>query len=68
MADRVIDVVHSGDGGASGALLAVAVVLLMAVLVLVLYFTGVFGHPAEKKKDINVDINVNKPGVVLLLR
>jgi hypothetical protein len=64
MADRVVDVVHSGDGGASGAL--VAVVLLIAVLLLVLYFTGVFGR--TQKKDINVDVNVNKPGVVLLVR
>jgi len=66
MADRVVDVVHSGDGGSSGALMAVAVVLLIAVLLLVLYFTGVFGR--SQKKDINVDVNVNKPGVVLLVR
>jgi len=66
MADRVVDVVHSGDGGSSGALMAVAVVLLIAVLLLVLYFTGVFGR--TQKKDINVDVNVNKPGVVLLVR
>ena len=67
MADRVVDVVHSGDGGSSGALLAVAVVLLIAVLLLVLYFTGVFGRPVDKNKDINIDVNVKKPGVVLLL-
>ena len=66
MADRVVDVVHSGDGGSSGALMAVAVVLLIAVLLLVLYFTGVFGR--TQKKDINVDVNINKPGVVLLVR
>ena len=66
MTDRVVDVVHSGDGGSSGALMAVAVVLLIAVLLLVLYFTGVFGR--TQKKDINVDVNVNKPGVVLLVR
>ena len=66
MADRVVDVVHSGDGGSSGALMAVAVVLLIAVLLLVLYFTGVFGR--SQKKDINVDVNVNKPGVMLLVR
>ena len=66
MADRVVDVVHSGDGGSSGALMAVAVVLLIAVLLLVLYFTGVFGH--TQKKDINVDIEVKKPGVILLVR
>ena len=68
MADRVVDVVHSGDGGSSGALMAVAVVLLIAVLLLVLYFTGVFGRPVDKKKDINVDVNINKPGVVLFVR
>ena len=66
MADRVVDVVHSGDGGSSGALMAVAVVLLIAVLLLVLYFTGVFGR--TQKKDINVDIEVKKPGVILLVR
>jgi len=66
MTDRVVDVVHSGDGGSSGALLAVAVVLLIAVLMLVLYFTGVFGR--TQKKDIDVDVNVNKPGIVLLVR
>ena len=66
MSDRVVDVVHSGDGGSSGALMAVAVVLLIAVLLLVLYFTGVFGR--SQKKDINVDVNVNKPGIVLLVR
>ena len=66
MTDRVVDVVHSGDGGSSGALQVVAVVLLIAVVMLVLYFTGVFGH--TQKKDINVDVNVNKPGIVLLVR
>ena len=66
MTDRVVEVVHSGDGGSSGALVAVAVVLLIAVLMLVLYFTGVFGR--TQKKDINVDVNVNKPGIVLLVR
>jgi hypothetical protein len=66
MTDRVVDVVHSGDGGSSGALMAVAVVLLIAVLMLVLYFTGVFGR--NQKKDIDVDVNINKPGVVLLVR
>ena len=65
MPDRVVEVVHSGDGGSSGALLAVAVVLLIAVLLLVLYFTGVFG---TQKKDINIDVEVKKPGVVLLVR
>ena len=66
MADRVVDVVHSEDGGSSGALMAVAVVLLIAVILLVLYFTGVFGR--TQTRDINVDVNVNKPGVVLLVR
>ena len=68
MADRVVDIVHSEGDGSSGALMAIAVVLLIVVLLLVLYFTGVFGRPVNNKKDINVDVNVNKPGVVLVLR
>ena len=67
MTDKVVEVVH-GDGGGSSALVAVAVVLLIAVLVLVLYFTGVFGRAFDNKKDIDVDVNVKKPGLVLMVR
>ena len=67
MTDKVVEVVH-GDGGGSGALAAVAVVLLIAVLLLVLYFTGVFGRMFNNKKDIDVDVNINKPSMVLMVR
>ncbi|HXG92744.1 MAG TPA: hypothetical protein VNN73_10305 [Blastocatellia bacterium] len=63
MPDRIVEV-HDGGGG--GALTALAIVLLLIVLLVVLYFTGVFGRMfGTKKTDINVDIN--KPGVVLQL-
>lgn len=64
MADRIIEEhVHSDGGG--GALMVLAVVLFMLVLLAVLYFTGVFNRGGSKHE---VDININKPGVVLLLR
>lgn len=67
MADRIIEehVVHS-DGG-SGAMTMLAVVLFLLVLLAVLYFTGVFGRMFGNSKH-EVDININKPGVVLQLR
>jgi hypothetical protein len=68
MADRVIEehIVHS-DGGGSGALTALAVVLFMLVLLAVLYFTGVFGRMFGGSKH-EVDININKPSIVMQLR
>ena len=68
MADRIIEehVVHT-DGGGGGALSTLAVVLFLLVLVAVLYFTGVFGRMFGGSKH-EVDININKPGVVLQLR
>ena len=65
MADRIIEVNH-GDGG-GGAMTALAVVLLLIVLLAVLYFTGVFGRMFGTKKT-EVDVNINKPGVVLQVR
>ena len=72
MADRIIEkhVYHSdgeGDGGSSGALGALAVVLMVLLVLVVLYFTGVLGRwfgPSKTK----VDINVQKPGIVMVLK
>jgi hypothetical protein len=68
MADRVIEehVVHT-DGGGNGALTALALVLFLLVLLAVLYFTGAFGRMFGGSKH-EVDININKPSVVLQLR
>ena len=65
MADRIIEEHVHSDGGGSGALMVLAVVLFMLVLLAVLYFTGVFRRAPAKHE---IDVNINKPGVVLLLR
>lgn len=65
MADRIIEEHVHSDGGSGGALMVLAVVLFMLVLLAVLYFTGVFKRGPAKHE---IDINVNKPGVVMLLR
>jgi hypothetical protein len=69
MADRIVEehVVHHGDGSGGGAMSMLAVVLFVLVLLAVLYFTGVFGR-LFGSKDTNIDVNINKPGVVLQLR
>ena len=64
MADRIIEEHVHTDGGGGGAMTVLAVVLFLLVLLAVLYFTGVF-HRGPSKHEI--DINVNKPGVVLQL-
>jgi hypothetical protein len=64
MGDPVI--VNEGTGGGNG-LTALAVVLFLIVLLAVLYFTGVF-HRMFGTHKTQVDININKPGVVLLLK
>jgi hypothetical protein len=61
MADRIIEV--NRDGGGSG-LTAIAIVLMVLVLIAVLYFTGVFGRMFGGSKH-EIDVNINKPGVVL---
>jgi hypothetical protein len=68
MADRIVEehVVHT-DGGAGGAMSALAVILFVLVLLAVLYFTGVFGR-LFGSRDTDIDVNINKPGVVLQLR
>jgi hypothetical protein len=65
MADRIIEEHVHSDGGGSGALMVLAVVLFMLVLLAVLYLTGVFRRGPAKHE---IDVNINKPGVVLLLR
>jgi hypothetical protein len=64
MTDRIVEV-HSDGGGASGALTVLAVVLSLCVVLAVLYFAGVFRRGPAKHE---IDININKPGVVLYLR
>jgi hypothetical protein len=66
MAERIIEEhVHTGGGG--GALTALAVILFLLVLLVVLYFTGALGRMFGTQKH-EIDININKPGVVLQLR
>jgi hypothetical protein len=62
MTDRIIEV-HS-DGG-RGALIVLAVVLVLIAGAAVLYFAGVFRRGPAKHE---IDVNINKPGVVLQLR
>jgi hypothetical protein len=64
MTDRIVEV-HSDGGGGSGALAVLAVVLSLIVVLAVLYFAGVFRRGPEKHE---IDVNINKPGVVLQLR
>jgi len=64
MADRIVEHVHTDSGGGSGAMMVLAVVLLMLVILAVLYFTGVFRRGPAKHE---IDVNINKPGVVLQL-
>lgn len=64
MTDRIVEV-HSDGGGGSGALTVLAVVLSLCVVLAVLYFAGVFRRGPAKHE---IDININKPGVVLYVR
>jgi hypothetical protein len=64
MTDRIIEI-HSDGGGGSGALTVLAVMLGLIVVLAVLYFAGVFRHGPAKHE---IDININKPGIVLQLR
>ena len=65
MTDRIIEVHSDGGGGSSGALTVLAVVLSLIVVLAVLYFAGVFRRGPAKHE---IDVNINKPGVVLQLR
>ena len=65
MAERIIEEhIHTNSGG-SGGLMVLAVVLLMIVVLAALYFAGVFRRGPAKHE---IDVNINKPGVVLMLR
>ncbi|MEK6302651.1 MAG: hypothetical protein AABO41_18220 [Acidobacteriota bacterium] len=65
MTDRIVEVHSDGGGGGGAALTVLAVVLSLIVVLAVLYFAGVFRRAPAKHE---VDININKPGVVLVLR
>ena len=65
MADRIIEEHVHSDGG--GGMTALAIVLFLLVLLAVLYFTGAFGKMFGTRKT-EIDVNVNKPGIVLQLR
>lgn len=67
MADRIIEEHIVTDGGSGGALSVLAVVLFLLVLLVVLFYFDVFGKMFGSK-DTNIDVNINKPGVVLQLR
>jgi hypothetical protein len=60
MADRIIEVNRDGGSGMT----AIAIVLLVIVLLAVLYFTGAFSRMFGGGKH-EIDVNINKPGVVL---
>ena len=65
MAERIIEEHVHTDSGGGGGLMVLAVVLLIIVVLAVLYFAGVF-HRGPSKHEI--DVNINKPSVVLQLR
>ncbi|HWN97771.1 MAG TPA: hypothetical protein VNS63_00715 [Blastocatellia bacterium] len=65
MADRIIEEHIHSDGGGNGALMVLAVVLFVLVMLAVLYFTGVFRRGPSKHE---IDVNINKPSVVMLVR
>ncbi|PYP89636.1 MAG: hypothetical protein DMF61_02920 [Blastocatellia bacterium AA13] len=64
MADRIIEEHVHSDGSGGGAMMVLAVVLLVLVVLAVLYFAGVF-HRGSKHE---IDVNINKPGVVLYVQ
>ena len=67
MAERIIEEhIHDGGGG-NGALTALVVVMFLVVLLVVLYFTGTLGRMFGTKTH-EIDININKPGIVLQVR
>lgn len=66
MAERIIEE-HVHTGGGNGALTALAIVLFLIVLMLVLYFSGALGRMFGTQKH-EIDIDINKPGVVLQIR
>lgn len=67
MAERIIEEHVHTDGGGSGALTALVVVLFLLVMLVVLYFTGTLGRMFGTQKH-EIDININKPSVILQVR
>ena len=65
MADRIIEEHIHSDGGGGAAMMVLAVVLFTLLLLAVLYFTGVFRSGPTKHE---IDVDINKPGVLLLVR
>ncbi len=66
MAERIVEEhIHTGGGG--GAMTALAIVLVLLVLLFVLYWTGALGRMFGRDKH-EIDININKPSVVLQLQ
>ena len=68
MAERIVEEHIHTSGGGGGALTALAVVLFLVVLLLVLYFTGTLGRMFGRGDKHEIDININKPSVVLQVR
>ena len=64
MADIIEEHVHTDGGGGGGALTVLAVALFLLIVLAVLYFAGVFRRGPTKHE---IDVNINKPGVVLQL-
>ena len=65
MTERIIEEhVHSDGGGGSALTAFVAVLILIVVILAALYFFRVIGRPHKTE----IDVNINKPGAVLLLR
>jgi len=64
MADKIVEV-H--DGGGSSGITAVAVLLMVVVLLAVLYFSGAFNRMFGSR-DTKIDVNINKPSTVLLVK
>lgn len=64
MAERIIEEHVHTDSGGGGALTVLAVVLALLVLLAVLYFSGVFRGGTTRHE---IDVDINKPGVVLQL-
>ena len=68
MSERIIEEHVHTDGGGGGALTALAVVMFLLVVLAVLYVTGTLGRMFGGTQKHEIDINVNKPGIVLQLR
>ena len=64
MPDRIIEEHVHSDGGSGGALTALVVLVILIIAILAaLYFARAIGRHETK-----IDVNINKPSAVLLLR